>query len=92
MQYYNDGCCCFSHRKYCLTLSNSMNCGLPGSSVHGIFQARILEWVAISFSGDLPDPGIEPTSPALAGRFSTTEPAGRPYNDAHMSLYVCQNP
>ena len=34
----------------CLTLCNSMDCGLPGSSVHGIFQARILEWVAISSS------------------------------------------
>ena len=34
----------------CPTLSNSMDCSLPGSSVHGIFQARILEWVAISFS------------------------------------------
>ena len=42
-----------------------MNCSLPGSSVHGILQARILEWVAISFSRDLPDPGIEPGSPAL---------------------------
>ena len=36
----------------------------PGSSVHGIFQARLLEWVAISSFGDLPDPGIKPTSPA----------------------------
>ena len=39
-----------------------------GSSVHGIFQARILEWVAISFPRDLPNPGIKPTfpvSPAL---------------------------
>ena len=36
----------------------------PGSSVHGILQARILEWVAISFSRDFPDPGIEPVSPA----------------------------
>ena len=35
-----------------------MDCSLPGSSVHGIFQARILEWVAIPFSRDLPDPGI----------------------------------
>ena len=35
-----------------------MDCSPPGSSVHGIFQARILEWVAIS-PGDLPDPGIE---------------------------------
>ena len=34
----------------CLTLCDSMDCSLPGSSVHGIFQARILEWVAISFS------------------------------------------
>ena len=34
----------------CLTLCNSMDCSLPGSSVHGIFQARILEWVAISLS------------------------------------------
>ena len=34
----------------CLTLCDSMDCSLPGSSVHGIFQARILEWVAVSFS------------------------------------------
>ena len=45
---------------------------------HGIFQARILEWVAISFSKDLPDLGIEPMSPALAGEFGTTEPPGKP--------------
>ena len=37
----------------CLTLCNSMDCSLPGSSVHGIFQARVLEWVAISFSSSL---------------------------------------
>ena len=34
----------------CPTLYNPVDCSLPGSSVHGIFQARILEWVAISFS------------------------------------------
>ena len=42
-----------------------------GSSVHGILQVRILDWVASPPSGDLPDPGIEPESlmpPALAGR------------------------
>ena len=33
------------------TLSDPMDCSLPGSSVHGIFQARVLEWVAIAFSG-----------------------------------------
>ena len=49
-----------------------MDCNPPGSSVTRIILARILEWVAISSSRDLPDPGIEPTSPeapTLAGRF-----------------------
>ena len=35
----------------CPTLSDPMDCSLPGSSVHGIFQARVLEWGAIAFSG-----------------------------------------
>ena len=60
----------------CPTFHNSMDCSLPGSSVHGIFQARILEQIAMpSPPGDLPHPGIEHTflmSPALAGRFFTT--------------------
>ena len=34
------------------TLSDPMDCSLPGSSIHGIFQARVLEWGAIAFSGD----------------------------------------
>ena len=42
-----------------------------GSSVCGILQATILEWVAIPFYRDLPNPGIEPASPALAGGFFT---------------------
>ena len=46
----------------CPSLCNPLDCNLPGFSVHGISQARILEWVAISFSRDLPDPGIKPTS------------------------------
>ena len=48
---------------------------MPSSSACGVFQAKILEWVAISFSRDLPNPGIKPgslKSPALAGRFLTT--------------------
>ena len=40
-----------------------MDCSLPGSSVHGILQTRILEWVAMLFSRDLADPGIKPVSP-----------------------------
>ena len=49
----------------CPTLCNPMNCNPPGSSVHAILQARILEWVAIPFSRVLPHSGIEPMSPAL---------------------------
>ena len=37
----------------CLTLSDLMDCSLPGSSIHGIFQARVLEWVAIAVSGSV---------------------------------------
>jgi len=47
----------------CPTLCDPMGCSLPSSSVHGIFQAIVLEWIVISFSGDLPDPGIEPGLP-----------------------------
>ena len=47
------------------TLCEPMDCSPPGSSVHGILQARRLEWVAIPSPGDLPDPGIEPGFPAL---------------------------
>ena len=45
-----DGCCCCLVAKLCLTLCDSMDCSLPGISVHGISQARILESVSISFS------------------------------------------
>ena len=62
----------------CLTLCEPVDCSPPGSSVHGILQARILEWVAISSSRDFPNPGIKLPSPALAGGFFTTEHQGRP--------------
>ena len=55
----------------CLILCNPVDCNPPVSSVHGILQARIQEWVAIPFSRDLPDLGIEPGSPALTGGFFT---------------------
>ena len=45
-----------------LTLSGLIDCSLPDSSVHGISQVRILQWVAISSSRDLSHPGIEPAS------------------------------
>ena len=55
-----------------------MDCGLPGSSVRGI--PRQGSWSGLPFPspGDLPDPGIELTSPALAGGFFTREPLGKP--------------
>ena len=49
----------------CPALCNPMDCSLSGSSVHGILQAGIQEWVPIPFSGDLPNLGIKPRSPAL---------------------------
>ena len=56
----------------CLTLHDPMDFSLPSFSVRGFSQIRILEWVATSFSRDLPDPGTEPASPALVGEFFTT--------------------
>ena len=65
----------------CLTLCDPMDCSLPGSSTHGIFQARILEWGAIFSSRDLPNPGIKPmspVSPALQADSLPAEPWGKP--------------
>ena len=61
--------------KSCQTLCDPLHYSLRASSVHDIFQARMLEWVAFSTPGDLPDTGIEHgslVSPALAGRFFPT--------------------
>ena len=62
----------------CLTLCDPVDCSLPGSSVHGILQARILEWVACPSPGDLPDPGIRPRSPALQADSLPAELPGKP--------------
>ena len=59
----------------CLTRFNPMDCSPPGSSVHGVLQARILEWVAMPLPGDLRNPGIEP---ALQVDSSPSEPPGKP--------------
>ena len=68
----------------CLTLCNPVGCNPPGFSVHGIIEQE--NWSGLPFPtpGDLPDPGIEPASlhslqlTALAGKFFTTEPPGKP--------------
>ena len=57
-----------------------MDCSLPGSSVHGIFQAEYWKGLPFSSPGDLPSPGTEPKSSALAGEFFTTERPGKPSN------------
>ena len=57
-----------------LNLCRPLDCSPPSSSVHGISQTRILEWVAITFSRG----SIQPRSPALAGGFFTSEPPEKP--------------
>ena len=54
-----------------------IDCSLPGPTVNGSSQGRILEWVTISFFRDLLVPEIEPTSPALASMIVTSEPRGK---------------
>ena len=57
--------CVCSVAQLCLTLLDPTDYSLPGSSVHGTSQARILGWVAFPSPGDLPHPGIEAACPAL---------------------------
>ena len=69
-----EGCCCVC-AQLCPTLCDPMECSPPGSSVHKIFQTRILEWVAISSSSGLSRPRDQArisVSLALAGEFCTT--------------------
>ena len=56
----------------CPTLGDPMECSPPGSSVHGILQARILEWVAYHFSRGSPRPGDRNGVSCIAGGFFTT--------------------
>ena len=86
----------------CPTLCNHMDCNRPGYSIRGIFQARVLEWVAISFlfffflgglpflsSGDLPNPGIKPRSPAFQADTLLSELLGKPCYQSY--LHTVQN-
>ena len=77
--------------RLCPTLCNPMDCSPPGSSVHVILQARILDWVAMpSFRGSLPNPGIKPRSPALQVDSLPSEPPGKPNNIGVGSLSFLQ--
>ena len=61
----------------CPTLSALMDCSLPGSSIHRILKARVLEWVAISFSRGSSDPGIKPRAPSLRADALPSETPGK---------------
>ena len=69
---------CVCVAQLCPILWDSTDCSLPGSSIDGILQARILEWVLFPFPGDLPDPGIKPWSPALQADSLPSESSGKP--------------
>ena len=66
---YINGCMCAKSRQWCLTPSDPMDGSLPGSSVHGILQARVLEWVTISFSRRSSRPSDRTQVSCIAGRF-----------------------
>ena len=75
--------CCFKLwrevkvAQLCLTLCNPMDCSLPGSSVNGILQARILEWVAVPFSRGSSQPRDQTRVSHIAGGSLPSEPPGK---------------
>jgi len=89
--YVTHSVCACSVTKSYPTLCNPIDYRLTGSSVHGISQVRKQEWIAISFSRGLPDPGIEPMflmSPPLAGGFFTTQPPRKPIWFCRILLFL----
>ena len=83
---------CTKPPRSCPTLCHPVGCRPPGCSVHGTLQARILEWVAMPSSGDLPDPGIQPTSlmsPASAGGFFTIRATGKRRDVPPSQCFLC---
>ena len=82
-------CCCYLVAQLCLTLCDPVDCSPPGSSVHGVSQARILEWFAIYFCRGTSRPRDWTRVSCLASRHFTPEPPGKPstlpYN-IHISI------
>ena len=72
-------CVCVLVAQSCPTLCDPMGCSPPSSSAHGILQARILEWVAISSSRGSSRPRDGTQVSCIAGEFFTTEPPGKLY-------------
>ena len=79
-------CCCFA-TKLCPDLCDPMDCSPPGSSVHGIFQQEYWSGLLFPSPGDLPDPGIEPKSPALVAGFFTSEQSGKATDIVRLKLF-----
>ena len=78
---------CTKSLQSCPTICDHMDYTLPSSSVHGILQARTLEWVTMPLPGDLPDPGIKPgslMSHALQAGSLLPAPPGKP----HILLFI----
>ena len=69
---------CVQSLQSCPSLCHPKDCSLPGSSVYGIFQARILEWVAMPSSRGSSQPGMEPASPLLPALQVNSLPTGPP--------------
>ena len=83
-----------SYTQSCLALCGPMGCSLSDFSVHGIFQARILEWAAISYSRALSQPRDQTLVISFIGRqiFFTTEPPGKQYTGPASGNYcLCNN-
>ena len=70
----------------CPTLSDPMDYSLPGSSIHGIFQARVLEWVAIAFSDDQPRQHVKKKRHYFANKGPSSQSYGFP-----VVMYVCES-
>ena len=70
--------------QFCLTLSDPMDCNLPGSSIHGIFQARVLEWGAIAFSDDKPTQHIKKQKHYFANKGPSSQSYGLSSNHVLM--------
>ena len=91
---YMFSCVCRVCTQLYVILCDPMGCNSPGSSVLRISQARILEWVAISSSGDLPNSGMEPASltlPALQVDSWPLAPSGKPFSCVyytHQTTYL----
>ena len=81
-------CVCVLVAQLCPTLCDLMDYSLEGSAVHGIFKQEYWSGLPFTTPGYLPDPGIQPRSPALAGGYFTTEPSGKPRDNLYFLLKV----